>query len=731
MKLYLTGLGWVDDAPTGHRLRWSYPLQAPDGSGGFLGLPDTIIVERAWMDELSPRKPETPGESTALLSVPASWWKVHGDIIPDGWIVCRFELPAPVQAVRFTYRGMTTRLRVFDSATDTLVAERSVSDGEVVLVEAADMDRFELLGMGSRFENFRSLDLFDDRGLSFEEIARIRVKKTLDADLAAVTPRSSIPTTLDAAEWQEFVTAAQEGQASGPADLKEGEASPWEIFGMMAALRWEHALLFGHGFFDGPRTKWPKIDELKRDLLLEKIPSGKTAVYRVREKDKRVGPSNLVICLSRPVADLTAPGVPLYGDPKVHFGIDAKTDKPVFEASYNLHWQQTAADALGVRLEEETSSSPSIGGDLLKESIENRTRFPDEMPGEGNLTRRREVPFHDVRVRCRACATDAWDRESTFSAWSPWTGLSFGYEPPAPPLIEARYQSGTATLTRQTETPALPGWLPDKVIKEDAGAKVHVYRQKSGAAGQPRLETVTVSAPVYVGASRYRTTIAGAGTLSDFLGGFLVAPPFKAEVTGVSGSDVYFEPGDGGTTLFPAGTAELHQMPTHLDLWTKVAEFDPATLPTELNVPDPLPGPDGVSDTVAYHLRLKALGKVGPAGNTVRAVRIPVTPTVPPPFIAEPLGVDFYNRTMIKLTFTNPLSAGLYTVWWADGTPGDFAAEAVPGEQRAQSPYQNYHLFDSLSLPLPQSAGRTVTIGVQQVNDGGGQSGFVTATLLL
>ena len=31
MNIHLSAIGWVTDAPHGHRLRWDYPLQALDG----------------------------------------------------------------------------------------------------------------------------------------------------------------------------------------------------------------------------------------------------------------------------------------------------------------------------------------------------------------------------------------------------------------------------------------------------------------------------------------------------------------------------------------------------------------------------------------------------------------------------------------------------------------------------------------------------------------------------
>lgn len=736
MKIYLAGLGWNTDSPKGNRLRWSYPLAASDGSDKFLGLPDTIIVERAWVKEDIPQNTQTvttaTGAAAAIPMVPYAWWKSHGNVIPSGLFPQKHTLPKPVQAARFTYRGMTARLRVFNKAADTLVAERMVTDGEDVLINAPEFDTFELLTAFCHFDNFKTLDLFDDHGLKFEEIAIIRVIQTLDVNLQDVATRSSVLPTLNQQEWEEFVEAARNGQASSPGSLKKGEPTPWEAFEMMAGLRWEHALLFGHAFFDGPRTDWPEIDVLNRELLLDKIPTT-AVVYRVREENKRVAASNLVVCPPWTVNALTPPMQPIYDQPEVRLIEDPETERPFFEASYGLSWQHTNPDAIGVVIVEETSGSPSAGTGSEEETVESRTRQAGDIPGQGSLARCREVSFHDVSVRCRACAVDGWDRSSAFSASTPWKNMKFIHEPSPPALTVARHDSGTTRLTRQVSDPTVPDWQPDRVVKTDPMAKACVYRQKIGTSGSPRIETVIVSNPVWVEGGVYRTTVTGAGSLPDFKGGFLAVPPFKSAITKVSGSSIYFEPGDGSAFLFTAGTAELHQSPNYLNLWVKVAEFDPNTLPTELTFADPVPGPDEVSDTLAYQLRLSYLGYLGPASNTVRAIRIPATPTVPPPFTVETLGVDFYNRTLVKLSFTSPVSSGRYTIWWADGalSASQFENQAVPGEQRAQSPYQNHYLFDSLSLPLPQSADRTITIGIQQVNEGDGQSGFVTAQLIL
>ncbi len=40
-------------------------------------------------------------------------------------------------------------------------------------------------------------------------------------------------------------------------------------------------------------------------------------------------------------------------------------------------------------------------------------------------------------------------------------------------------------------------------------------------------------------------------------------------------------------------------------------------------------------------------------------------------------------------------------------------------------------LYDAISLPIPQHVGRTVTIGVQRVAEGGLQSDFMTVPVLI
>lgn len=732
MNITLASLGWVTDAPAGNRLRWHYPLQTPDG-GGFLDLPETIIVERAWLDEDIP----TPDYGTGLLAlpqvslppVPFSWWDGPTTVNLGGFVPLAHTLSRPVQAVRFTYRGPATRLLVYDSDADRLVFDRMLADGQPVILSAAAMDLFVFLTYSATLENFYTLDLYLNRKLDWHEIARIHVRETLNASLDQAARRYDLPPTLSKQEWDEFVQLAQEGEASSPATLVEGEPSAWEAFMMATGIRWEHALLFGHAFFDGPRNELPDLDEIAEDLLLPAIPPTAVA-YRVREAKKRVGNSNLVVCPPWPAAPLIAPGQPQYQLPAVRLTTDVDTGQPKFEATYGLTWGQVDPLALGVEIVEEISPSPTIGSAGESLTYHSRSRLPEDPPLEGILARAQDVPFHDVKLRCRARATDGWDRVSAFSPWTPYTALNLIHEPQPPALLAARHQSGTARLTRQTGDPNFPDWQPDLVVKNDAGARLFIYRRTAS----PIQANVTVGNPLPVSGGRYRATVSGSPvTLSTFLKGFLSVPPFKATIIQVGAGDVTFELGDGETTLFSAGPGQLLQSPQDLSLWTKVADFAIPGLPAELLFADPVPGPSGKADVLSYQARLSFLGRIGPPGNSVQALRIPPVPVVPPPFDVEMLGVDFYNRTMVKITLTTPVSSGLFTIWWAEGAlnPAQFDGKGVPGEYRAQSVYQQRYLFDVLAIPLPQTAARTITIGLQQVNEGGGQSPFKTVQVSL
>jgi len=618
-----------------------------------------------------------------------------------------------------------------------IIADQKVADGQVVSLQASDINAIKVFTYSATLHNFMALDLFRDRGLHWEEIAHIQVADTTSLALREAGRRYDLTPTLSEQEWTELVDAAITAQASDPVSDGTNAAEPtaWEAFQMMMAVRWEHAVLFGHGFFDGPHQESERegIDDIKREAILREIPSFAVA-YRVREKADRLKPSNIAVCPPWLAAPLVAPGQPVYENPKVRLTVDTDTGKPKFVATYSLQWAQPDPLALGAEIEEEISASPtrSVASAPVVLSYICRTRQPDDPPGIGLQVRSQDVAFHDVQLRCRARAVDGWDRTSSYTAFTSWTSLELCHDPAPPNIASAIWSSGAASLTRQVGDPTFPDWAPDLVVQHDAGARIFVYRRKAGTSGHPNEASVTVKAPVLVSNNLYRATVSGPSSLALFEGGYIVAAPFKAMIRNVTGSDIFFEIGQGDSTVFGNGPAELQQNPLHLDLWDKVAEFNVQGLPSMLTFADPVAGPGETADVLSYHTRVAYLGTlIGPPSNTVQALRMPATPDRPPAFSVDLLGVDFYNRTLVKIRFTNPVSDGKYTVWWANGNPGDFAAKAVPGIMRAQMPYDSRYLFDALAIPLPQKMSRTITVGVQRVTDGEGQSDFETVKMTL
>lgn len=740
MNIHLAALGWVPDAPIGNRLRWHYPTDAID-KNHYLGLPETIIVERAWVKEdLWEKDPfETDPGSEQPRIFPYSWWDTLGDVNPVGFLPTIYILPWPAQAVHFLYQGSDTRMVVINSH-EEIVADQKVANGQVVRLYATDIKAIKVFTLGATFHNFMALNLFCDHDLQWEEIARIRVADTVTLTLQEAGKRYDLPPTLSELEWAELVEAAVTAQTSNPQidEKKPDEQTKWGIFQMMMAARWEHAVLFGHGFFDGPRQDWGRIDEVKKDMILHDVPSCAVA-YRVRDEANRLRPSNMVICAPSLATPLITPNQPAYKDPKVQLTFDTDTNEPKFVANYSLQWTQPDPLALGVEIKEEISASPTrtVHSAPVVLNYICRTRQPEDPRGGGLEVRSQDVAFHDVQLRCCVRAIDGWDRTSAPSAFTSLTSLELCHDPAPPNIVSATWNSGAASLIRQVNDPNFPNWAPDLVVQHDAGARIFVYRRKTGASGRPNMTPVIIEAPVLVSNRLYRATVTDLTNITPFEGGYVVAAPFKAMICKVTGYEIFFEIGSGDSTIFGDGKAELQQNPLHLDLWDKVAEFDAHGLPETLTFTDPVPSPGETADVLSYHTRVAYLGThIGPPSNTVQALRMPTVPSKPPPFTVELLGVDFYNRTMVKICFTNPVSDGKYTVWWANGTTKDsenwdFAAKAVPGIMCDQALYNSRYLYDVLTIPLPQTVSRKITVGVQRVTDGGGQSDFETVEVVL
>ena len=108
MNIHLAGIGWVTDAPQGHRLRWHYPVDAIDAAGNHLGLPTTIIVERAPV--ASHDRTEHP---LATVSYPVQWWDSHGDITAAS-VVPLIVQPLPKPSAWLALAGGVALLRMLE-----------------------------------------------------------------------------------------------------------------------------------------------------------------------------------------------------------------------------------------------------------------------------------------------------------------------------------------------------------------------------------------------------------------------------------------------------------------------------------------------------------------------------------------------------------------------------------------------------------------------------------------
>lgn len=739
MNIYLSAIGWVTDTPPGNRLRWHYPLQELDSNGQYLGLPKRVIIERAPVDAR-----DLFHHPQASTPYPIEWWQNLGDVVLADLVpLLAHPLPRPVQAVAFTWRGVATSILFF--AGDKRVAQRFVADGDLVYVEAAVIETIIVLDTHATFENLRILDLFADRDLNWEPLTRIAVAASFAVDLATVAPRYEIAPTMTQADWQKLVDQANDARASTPTQAQPGNLTDWESFSFALGCRWEFAVLAGFAFFDGPRTRFCELDQFDGSIL--DALAGTIMAYRVHDADGRAGVSNLVLCLPALAPALNPPSTPVYVDPVVRLrrpksgaglalaaGVTLKgamfgfSPQAQFEGDYQvrlrMRWQQPDPRAIGVEFDEIVSASAITGAASRRRRFLSRTRRPEDVPPQVSLARSFEVDFPDVKLQVRARAIDAWDRTSGFSGWSPATPLALRHEPEAPPLALAAHDAGAARITRAVEVAGVPDWTPDAFVSKVSG-QVFVYRQTIA----PRTANATFGLPLPISDNLYRVTVAGVTSLADFVGGSFSVGGFTESVRAVNGSEIHFR---ADKSSFAPGAGRLVQDQKHPALWTQVAAFPVANLPTVLEFSDPQPPPAG-SAVDSYYVRLAYYGRLGPASNVVRALRLAPVPTVPPPFTVEILGIDYFHRTMLKIRFTTPVSSGRYSVWWAPGAVSstDLARVGASGHYLGQEAQVGALLYDVISLPIPQYVNRTVTIGVQRVAEGGLQSDFITVPLVI
>jgi hypothetical protein len=729
MKIYLSALGWVPDEPEGNRLRWVFPVEVVDDLS-YSGLPETIIIERAPLDEDLPRPSLTTAPSVNYIpNVPQSWWDTLGNVQPSSFLLPKkYTFPKSVQGIQFTYQGPNTLMKVINPIGE-IIASRVVQNDENIIIQSAEISSIQIFAYDAKLKDLKILDLFQERLLNWSKIARISVADTINYSLHEAAKRFNFNQTINKEEWEQFVEAAQMAVESTPLEDKNlDEPSKWKAFELLMSIRWEHAVLFGYGFFDGPHEAIPENDWIDQNLIFKNVPTT-AVVYRVRdEKTKNL--SCMAICPPHIVGALQPPTNLVYVDPKVRLTYaDDHEDNEIskFEANYKIHWSKPDPTALGAEIEEEIRTASS-GTDSLNYIC--RTQQANDLPLEGVTERIQDVPFHDSQLRCKARAIDGWDRVSNYSAWTNWTSLELEHFPAPPNFINAQWINGNATLIRQKGDTTFPKWQPDPVIESDPSAKVSIYRRKLGQTGFPAREKFQIQDPIHVKDNQYKAQVIGASNLEKYIGGYLIKSPFKEQIKDINGNILYFDISPGGDGTSVCDDIYLQQNPLHLDLWDKVAEFDANNLPNPVEFPDNIPDVGELGDTLSYHARVIYLGgRIGPPSNTVQAIRIPTAPNKPDPFTVEQIGVDYYNRTMIKIKFNQPVNSGKYTVWWARGESPDaehFREKAVQGVLQEQAVYENQYLYDVLAIPLPQTVSRIITIGIQRVNDGGAQSDFKT-----
>jgi hypothetical protein len=714
-RLSLAATGWVaysgsqPDPPPGNRLRWSWPEDAADD--GQRILPRRIHLERAPVDL------DVDVDAGLYLgpaaSVPLNLWQHHGDLNAYGLTPVEVDLAqlagGPVQAVRFTYEavfgGTGALVQAFDG--DASVASRWVQDGELVVIGVPSMDRLTVMIPGCTLSQVSTLDLYAPSQLPFEVIAEINVQATGSAAFGEVEPRYPASPTLDPSRWDELKEVWNAAWAEAPgAEGEDGGPNAWHALAITLAARWEHAVLCGLGFVDGPDHADPQVDDW-HDLL-----DSPTAVaYRVRDADERLAESNVVFVPAFDAPDLMTVPAPTIGAAAVRLGSSGK-----IRAYWDVAWASPAPGIVGVEVEE----SLAIGGAWSTETYDGRGRRDTDPPGAGFVHREEEVTSHDLAVTARVRSQDGFDRVGPWGPSTPPTVLPIDHYPQPPPFVSATHDGTQAILTQSP--PA--GWMPDALVAK-AGGQLRINRR----IGDPvRLSVPVVS--VIPNGGQLVVTLGGTTAppgLATLVGGQLRIGSLKGIVTAVAWPllTVDVAQGDGPiVAVSPGSTAELTQSPTYPDLFVAVDHRPATDLPSVIAFSDPLPAAT-TAEVVEYRAQLVFASQLGPLGAPVQAFRLPATPQVPPPFTVTILGVDFYQRTVVQLELTDPSSEPL-EVWWADGavSASDFSRRAVPGDAGLRYAEGGRILFDTLSLPVPNQVDRVVTIGVQAANAADGRSNF-------
>lgn len=733
MPPFLAGLGWVSQAPAGNRLRWSVDFEE-EASGRFLGLPSRVVLERA-MHRNEPF-PDTSVLDDPSNAAPASWWEDLGDRPVALPFPPRVVLPKRVQAVRFQYQGPETSMRVYDDE-GNLVFARWVQPLEQVRLDASFIRVLEFFAAPATLLSVRVLDLFAAAhavGLAFETIAVLAPRATAEISQAEAWQRHTLPATIESEDWEEYRRQVlPEALASTPASVSRNEriATPWQQVEWLIAARWEYAVVHGMGFLDGPDAgPGASADRIEQGALLKAM-GDQIAVYRVTcsfPGRRETRGSNLMPIGPLEAPPLVAPVNLEYLRPEVRlFGADTYT------VTTRQRWQVPDRRAIGVEIEEQAGSSPILKSAPFVNEIVFRTRAVSDTYPSMSLARRFDVPFYDVPLRFRARSIDGWDRTSALSVWSAQVTPTFIHNPAPPPLHSARYADDGTTLIPRTPAYTLEEWTADHAVANTPGSRLEVMYRTA----EPEVRAVTIGAPKLHAETAddgqlrfYAVPVPAAVAQPEiFLGGSLTAGATRAEILAVEDGQFVFESiadSAGTAPLFEAGPATLQQAPNHPDLFSAVTSVAVSGLAGLLTFPHALPPPAGKTAVEFYAWRVRMGALLGAISNVAPVLRTPPSPDAPPPFSVELLGVDFYDRTLIRVELTEQVPSGRFSIFWARGAhdAGSFGEAAAIGDHGGQPLHHHRFLYETLPLPIPKSNEATVTFGLRAETEGGFKSSF-------
>jgi len=436
-RIYLSGISWIDPLPSGVRLRWLFPLRTPDNSGSYLGFPDSVVVQRANLGEVTPiLDPDTKIDigSAPNVRYPNRWWQ-RG-------LQMRSLAPAVfvpgqpfVQAITFLYGGKDTRCIVRDS-NHCALGEFPIKNAERMYFEAADIGEIEFLCDDARKITLKDdwfLDLYASHELEWRDIATIAVREALlDPNVGSfqnVKNRVYGHATIKPDHWkaiQEHAIAADKIKKVADDDPKL-KSPTWDIWLAIQALRWEIATITGYGFVHGPQRNGNVNGDTVHVWL--PIPSLSASAYRVvvpKPLTAQLASSNIVVVPLGKAFALQPPEDIRYQHlscvpTQIIDNFDPQKPSPprkAYIATGTLTWTHKLDPwAMGIDVTETLTKSPAISKPedpmptSFTERIHAHGRHGRDLVGSRNRTF--ELLFPDCSLVTSARTFDGWDRQST------------------------------------------------------------------------------------------------------------------------------------------------------------------------------------------------------------------------------------------------------------------------------------------------------------------------------